>query len=171
MCSSDLQTATEHNRAYFQVDKSRDGMNWQVLSTVDAAGNSTELLNYSAMDANALEGNNYYRLTQVDIDGTSKEYGIINVSCSGTSKGYFSAYPNPSTDGIYISINDLKLTGESQIRICDLQGKEIFTQNVFVKPGENLFRLYLPNMEQGTYFIYCTNSTNTTPVIKQMHRY
>ena len=50
---------------------------------------STELIVYNYNDINAHGGDNYYRLTQVDIDGTSKTYDVINVSCSQTTSGYF----------------------------------------------------------------------------------
>ena len=164
------QTATEHNSAYFQVDKSRDGMNWQVLSTVDAAGNSTELLNYSAMDANALEGNNYYRLTQVDIDGTSKEYGIINVSCSGTSKGYFSAYPNPSTGSFQVILNDKNLIGNGVLTLRDTKGSELLNRNIEVKPGINLFSVTDLNLAPGVYYIQIVNGERATDVLKEVIR-
>ena len=164
------QTATEHNSAHFQVEKSRDGMNWQVLSTVDAAGNSTELLNYSAMDANALEGNNYYRLTQVDIDGTSKEYGIINVSCSGTSKGYFSAYPNPSTGSFQVILNDKNLIGSGVLTLRDTKGSELLNRNIEVKPGINLFSVTDLNLAPGVYYIQIVNGERATDVLKEVIR-
>ena len=83
------ETASEYNSSHFDVENSRDGITWDVVKTIEAAGNSNELLTYGYNDVNAHGGDNYYRLTQVDIDGTSKTYDVINVSCSQTTSGYF----------------------------------------------------------------------------------
>ncbi|MCX6191434.1 MAG: hypothetical protein NT109_04045 [Flavobacteriia bacterium] len=70
------QTASEHNSLSFELEKSRDGEVWNVINTQAAAGNSTQLLTYTYSDKAALEGNNYYRLSQYDIDGVDVKAGI-----------------------------------------------------------------------------------------------
>jgi hypothetical protein len=164
------QTATEHNSDYFEVEKSRDGMNWQVLTTVNAAGNSTQLLNYEATDAHAMEGNNYYRLTQVDIDGTTKTYDVINVSCSGAAKGYFSAYPNPSTGSFQVILNDKNLVGSGNLSVKDTKGAELLNRTIEVKPGINMFSVTDLNLAPGVYYIQIVNGERATEVLKEVIR-
>jgi hypothetical protein len=164
------QTATEHNSDYFEVEKSRDGMNWQLLTTVNAAGNSTQLLNYEATDANAMEGNNYYRLTQVDIDGTTKTYDVINVSCSGAAKGYFSAYPNPSTGSFQVILNDKNLVGSGILSVKDTKGSELLNRTIEVKPGINMFSVTDLNLAPGVYYIQILNGERATDVLKEVIR-
>ena len=164
------QTATEHNSDYFEVEKSRDGMNWQVLTTVNAAGNSTQLLNYEATDANAMEGNNYYRLTQVDIDGTTKTYDVINVSCLGAAKGYFSAYPNPSTGSFQVVLNDKQLIGSGNLSVKDTKGSELLNRTIEVKPGINMFSVTDLNLAPGVYYIQIVNGERATEVLKEVIR-
>jgi hypothetical protein len=164
------QTATEHNSDYFEVEKSRDGMNWQVLTTVNAAGNSTQLLNYEATDANAMEGNNYYRLTQVDIDGTTKTYDVINVSCLGAAKGYFSAYPNPSTGSFQVILNDKNLVGSGNLSVKDTKGAAILNRTIEVKPGINMFSVTDLNLAPGVYYIQIVNGERATEVLKEVIR-
>jgi hypothetical protein len=164
------QTATEHNSDYFEVEKSRDGMNWQVLTTVNAAGNSTQLLNYDAVDAHAMEGNNYYRLTQVDIDGTTKTYDVINVSCSGSAKGYFSAYPNPSTGSFQVILNDKNLVGSGILSVKDTKGSELLNRTIDVKPGINMFSVTDLNLAPGVYYIQIVNGERATEVLKEVIR-
>jgi hypothetical protein len=164
------QTATEHNSDYFEVEKSRDGMNWQVLTTVNAAGNSTQLLNYEATDAQGMEGNNYYRLTQVDIDGTTKTYDVINVSCSGTAKGYFSAYPNPSTGSFQVILNDKNLVGSGILSVKDTKGAELLNRTIEVKPGINMFSVTDLNLAPGVYYIQIVNGERATEVLKEVIR-
>jgi hypothetical protein len=164
------QTATEHNSDYFEVEKSRDGMNWQVLTTVNAAGNSTQLLNYDATDAQAMEGNNYYRLTQVDIDGTTKTYDVINVSCSGAAKGYFSAYPNPSTGSFQVILNDKNLVGSGNLSVKDTKGAELLNRTIEVKTGINMFSVTDLNLAPGVYYIQIVNGERATDVLKEVIR-
>ena len=164
------QTATEHNSDYFELEKSRDGMNWQMLTTVNAAGNSTQLLNYEATDAEAMEGNNYYRLTQVDIDGTTKTYDVINVSCSGAAKGYFSAYPNPSTGSFQVILNDKNLVGSGILSVKDTKGAELLNRTIEVKPGINMFSVTDLNLAPGVYYIQIVNGERATEVLKEVIR-
>jgi hypothetical protein len=164
------QTATEHNSSYYEVEKSRDGMEWQVMTTVTAAGNSTQLLNYETMDAHAMEGNNYYRLTQVDIDGTRKTYDAINVSCSGSTKGYFSAYPNPSTGAFQVIVSDRQMLGRSFLYIKDAQGKTLLNRSIEVKPGINMFNVSDLNLAPGVYYLQIVNGERTTEVLKEVIR-
>ncbi|NCV86672.1 MAG: T9SS C-terminal target domain-containing protein [Oxalobacteraceae bacterium] len=164
------QTASEHNSAYFEVEKSRDGMDWQVLTTVTAAGNSTQLLNYEATDAHAMEGNNYYRLTQVDIDGAEKTYNVISVNCSGTSKGYFTVYPNPSTGAFQVVLNDKKMVGSSVLMVRDTKGAELLNRSIEVKPGINLFNVGDMHLAPGVYYIQVVNGERATEVLKEVIR-
>lgn len=87
------QTASEHNSAYFEVLNSRDGESWNSIATVDAAGNSSEAINYSISD-NTDATTVYYKLNQVDKDGKSKEYGPISSNCIENTS--LSISPNPT---------------------------------------------------------------------------
>jgi hypothetical protein len=164
--SLEWKTATEHNSDYFEVVKSRDGENWSSLTTLESAGNSTQELTYNTKDGNAIDGNNYYKLIQYDIDGQLKEYGPINVICNGNTKGYFSIFPNPSTGDFQVILNDKNLLGESEVIINDTKGSQIFNKIIDVKPGINSFLIEELKNSTGLYYIYIRNSSLTTSVIK-----
>jgi hypothetical protein len=164
------QTASEHNSLSFDLEKSRDGEVWSVINTQATAGNSTQLLTYTYSDKMALEGNNYYRLSQYDIDGASKVYDVINVKCSGSSKGYFSTYPNPTTGAFQVVLNNTELLGASVLNILDTKGSSILHNAVDVKVGINLFSVEDLQLAPGIYYISITNGDNSTEVIKQSIR-
>ena len=111
------ETASEYNSSHFDVENSRDGITWDVVKTIEAEGFSTELIVYNYNDINAHGGDNYYRLTQVDIDGTSKTYDVINVSCSQTTSGYFSIFPNPSSGSFQVMLNNSDIVGQAEMNI------------------------------------------------------
>ena len=159
------KTASEHNSAYFDVEKSRDGENWQVINTVTAAGNSNSVLTYNSIDENATNGNNYYRLKQVDIDGAFKIYNVINASCLEENKGYFSSFPNPSGGAFQLVVNNKEIVGASVINILDSKGSIITQKEIEVKEGINMF-IVNENMLPGIYFISITNGDKSTEVIR-----
>jgi hypothetical protein len=159
------KTASEHNSAYFDVEKSRDGESWQVLTTVQAAGNSNETLTYNAMDINAVSDNNYYRLKQVDIDGTEKHYNVINVSCKPIEKGFFSSYPNPSGSSFQLVINDKELLGRSILNIYDSRGVVALQREIDIQEGINMYVIN-EHLAPGIYMIRITNGNYSTEVLR-----
>lgn len=78
------QTASEHNSSHYILERSTTGEfnENNVVQIIQAAGNSTELLNYVSLDKEYSQTINYYRLTQVDIDGQFEVYGPISINNS-----------------------------------------------------------------------------------------
>lgn len=70
-------TATENNSGHFELERSTDGKEWIEIGTVTAAGNSLSEQNYRFADFNYVETINYYRLKQLDLDGTESRYHDI----------------------------------------------------------------------------------------------
>jgi len=159
------QTASEFNSSHFDVEKSRDGENWQVLATIPSAGTSNELITYQTADHNAIDGNNYFRLRQVDIDGTEKLYDPINVSCSEVTTGYFSSFPNPSGTSFQVVVNNKELIGACTLNMVDATGKVIEQRTIEVKEGINLF-VVNQELNPGIYFLNITNGAKTTEVLR-----
>jgi len=159
------QTASEFNSSHFDVEKSRDGENWQVLTTMPSAGTSNELITYQSTDQNGTEGNNYFRLRQVDVDGTEKVYDPINVSCSEVTTGYFSSFPNPSGSAFQVIVNNKELIGTCTMNIVDASGKVIEIKEIDVKEGINMFVIN-QELTPGIYFLNITNGSKSTPVIR-----
>lgn len=73
---------------------------------------------------------------------------------SGNSEENFSIYPNPATDVLRININNTS-DESSEIRLADLTGKVIYSQQLQLKTGENNFSIPLRsmNIESGIYFL------------------
>lgn len=72
-------TATESNNDFFTIEKTNDGLCFELVGIEDGAGNSTTELRYSMMDDNVKQEINYYRLKQTDFDGTQKYSGYISI--------------------------------------------------------------------------------------------
>ena len=158
-------TASEHNSSHFELENSRDGVTWDVVYTKDAAGQSTELIEYTYNDVHANGGDNYYRLTQVDIDGTSKTYDVINVSCSQTTSGYFSIFPNPSSGSFQVILNNSEIIGDARMNVVDTKGNIVLSKSLDVKSGINM---YVVNevLAPGIYYVSVQNGDKVTVVLK-----
>lgn len=82
------KTATELNASHFVVERSADGINFQPLTQVDARGNSTVDVSYTAEDPTPLQGANYYRIKMVDMDATWEFSAtkLVNVTADATAR-------------------------------------------------------------------------------------
>jgi len=89
-------TASEVNSARFEVQRSADGIAWVALGSV-ATGSSTGRA-YAYLDGAAPVGLSYYRLRQVDLDGTAAYSPVRTVTLAGAAVG-LSLYPNPAYGG------------------------------------------------------------------------
>jgi hypothetical protein len=159
------QTASEFNSSHFIVEKSTDGYAWDNIGEVSAAGTSNSLLNYGYFDRNAISGLTYYRLIQVDFDGTEKAYTPIMANCSSGAPKTWMSYPNPSEEGFQVVCNYEDLVGEALLTISDASGKIVRQQTVEMKEGINVFmvnKLLMP----GIYFIQLTNTKKSTPILR-----
>jgi hypothetical protein len=160
------QTASEFNSSHFDVEKSRNGSEWQVIQTIPAAGNSNELLTYQAID-HANSEIQYYRLNQVDIDGTNKYYDPIAVDCEESDQEVIQTYPNPSQEGFSIIINNPKNTGDGELTIVDATGTLVSQRSISIQDGVNVFFIK-ENLTRGIYFIQIENDQHKTKTIKHV---
>lgn len=71
-------TSSEVNNDYFIIKKSVDGINWNKMTEVKGAGNSSNIINYKYLDYYFKNDEyNYYRLSQIDFSGEEKIFNII----------------------------------------------------------------------------------------------
>ena len=86
-------TASEKNSAYFEVQRSGDGVEFATVVTVAAQGHSSKTTSYAALDPAAPAGTLYYRLRQVDRDGTVAYSPLASVA---GGKPALALHPNPA---------------------------------------------------------------------------
>jgi hypothetical protein len=72
-------TLTEYNNDYFILERSIDGYNWFVINVKNGAGNTTDINEYSYNDFTYEAVINYYKLKQVDFDGSITKYNIVSI--------------------------------------------------------------------------------------------
>jgi hypothetical protein len=97
------ETANEVNNDYFIIEKSKDAFNWIFVDKVYGSGNSAQTLRYQLNDYMPIQDISYYRLLQVDFDGTITSKAIDVVEIKQVS--FFKIYPNPSSGIFNIQTN------------------------------------------------------------------
>jgi hypothetical protein len=158
-------TATETNNDYYTIEKSKDGIHFEPLSIVDAAGNSSSIINYKDIDTNPFEGISYYRLKQTDFNGTFTYSKIVAVNYS-LSKDGFTIFPNPTQGEINITFEDLEQK-EVLVVIRDISGKECFSKVIITQENQQLIGIDSEHkLAAGTYII--TASSNNKLYSKKL---
>ena len=153
------ETASETENDYFEIERSRDGQNWEYLTTVDGAGTSIVPLSYTTFDDKPYGGENYYRLKQVDFNGQFEYVGIDVVDVPFNNAGDLSIFPNPST-GVFTVTGDANEL--DQIAVFNAIGQQI---QVSVNLVDDQAVLDLTNHENGVYYIRTEYSVNR--IVKQ----
>jgi hypothetical protein len=115
-------TSSEINSSHFELEKSIDGITWDIFNHLQAAGYSTNVINYRAFDYNLGTVKTYYRLKLVDFDGTW-EHSDVRVIDQKTNS--FSIYPNPSNSNKINLKGWLEPMGKEEIRITDTRGVDV----------------------------------------------
>ena len=151
-------TSQEINTKDFEIEKSTDGVNWALLTTVSAAGNSSLAHNYQAVDKNPVAGINYYRLKTIDVNGKYAYSNIVNIKYASTA---ISVFPNPAKDMITISH---PASINATILITDIQGRKIQALNI--NWGSTTNKVSVNNLSKGQYILkYIDNSFTSINVI------
>jgi hypothetical protein len=119
------QTASEQNSRYFTVQRSRDGISFDSIGVVAAAGNSTALLGYNFTDPAPFPGYNDYRLMLMNLDGTQQASEIKRVWIGQPTQ--IVVYPNPATDFLTIE-NPGGLEG--MVTLYDAGGRVVLRQEL-----------------------------------------
>jgi len=142
-------TASETNCDNFIIEKSYDTKTWANIGSLAGAGNSNHLINYSFSDDNPFEGTMYYRLKQVDYDGSSNLYGPVAAGCSENSNNLeIQVYPNPTAEKVYVQA---AMEAPGSILLCDILGRTIaeYQQNNLSVP----FEVSMEGVPSGIYMI------------------
>ena len=140
-------TASEVNNDHFEVERSLDGLNFEVIGKKKGAGNSLTKIEYSFFDQNSPKGISYYRLKQIDLDGKYTYSEICTVTNKGTEGVSF--YPNPVRNDLTIDYYTDNSKPNS-ISVTDVLGKLIQVKTSFV---DSKTTIDCSDLVDGIYFV------------------
>lgn len=145
-------TATERDNDHFDVEKSIDGINFEVINQVNGMGTTLNETQYYVIDEHPAIGVNYYRLNQFDINGDSKYSEVRSVNILDEEYDQLSVFPNPS-NGMTELIFNSYMQYEAVINVSSADGRVIINTPVQLSKGGNRFNLDLSNNQHGVYIV------------------
>jgi hypothetical protein len=155
-CSNRLSWVSEKEASSksFEVEISNDGRNFNTLASINAAGNSGSPKNYTYTDINPVNGDNYYRLKMIDIDGKFVYSKVLktNINCDRRS---IKIHPNPVMVNNNLTVIIDGYSGTLKGELMDVAGKVIRTY--VLKNGTNTVQI--ADMAQATYLLRVTEES------------
>ena len=147
------ETATEVNTKWHIIERSADGIDWQEVGRVPAAGESNDFRQYAYEDKTPLP-QAYYRLNTIDFDGSAERSSIIYIDrdAPGKKLDILNTFPVPTQDVMNV-VFEATTTETLEISIYDLYGRKLQSQNVDPQIGENQVQVDMQQLPEGTYLL------------------
>jgi hypothetical protein len=162
-------TASENNNDYFEVQHSVDGNTFTALGRVAGHHTTMQALAYSFVDATpSAAATHYYRLRQVDLDGTSTFSSVQTVALApGSSAALLVVAPNPTTaNDLHVQVQYAgQAASSATLTVQDMLGQTLFTQAVTLQPGANAFAP-ATHLAPGAYWLTLRGTALSTPGVR-----
>jgi hypothetical protein len=162
------ETAAEYNSDHFKLLRSTDGINFDVIGELNAAGNSNTMRYYDFIDYDPAD-KSYYQLSLVDQNG-SAEYSDVVFLKRNSSLSDINVFPNPNTGMFDINIRAIA-NMEVSYRVMDYTGRLVQEDVMDLSSGSNTQRIDLTNDANGIYTLIIFDENNlgikTIKIVKQ----
>lgn len=150
-------TLSEINNDFFTVERSVDGRNFETILTQKGAGSSNSENSYLGIDPEPLSGISYYRLLQVDFDGTSSYSPLVMVT-NMEEESPILMYPNPAADLLQFKLPENRTSGVLQLSIYSSEGRLMHQQHL--EAGER--SIDVAKLKPGLYSVQFLEATQLT---------
>lgn len=166
-------TASELNNQGFEIEKSTDQNTWEKIGFVEGNGTTTEMKYYSYTDKSLQTGTYFYRLKQMDFDGTFDYSSVVEAEVTVPLEFALEQnYPNPFNPSTKINFS-LAVDSKVTLKIFDLLGQEVTTLvNSELTAGNQEVTFNASGLNSGVYFYRInaegTNGKNFTSVKKMI---
>jgi hypothetical protein len=146
-------TASETNNMGFSIERSDDGYSYTEITFVTGKGTTTEQTNYSYLDKGVRVGTIYYRLKQIDLDGTFEYSNIISVDVNLPSQfSLLQNHPNPFNPSTKITF-ELPADANVKLNVYNIIGQQIAEiVNSDLSRGRHEFNFNASDLSSGIYY-------------------
>lgn len=156
-------TASELDNAGFEVERSQNGQTWETLDFVKGNGTTTNYNTYNYTDNTPLNGTSYYRLKQIDTNGTFEYSNVRSVTRSVSAEMQLNAYPNPTTGTLNLNTTE----GANTITLMDSFGKTLKAWTINAE--KNNQQISIEDFPAGIYMlsVQYNDSVQTQKIVKK----
>lgn len=146
-------TVTEVNSDRFDIYHSVDLANYDLIGSIDAAGNSTQENHYDFIHETPAIGTNYYRLIQTDFDGTEHVSKYTSIRFTGDLvANLMQVFPNPvQRESNFVM--EHPISDEYTVSVFDIFNKLIFQKTIAAGTDQRMVPIDLHSEPEGTYLL------------------
>jgi len=146
---------------HFEIERSTDGETFSLISTLPKSNNSADgNVSFAFADGKPASGINYYRIKEVDVDGTYSYSNIIHLSFQNSFSG-IRLLSNPAINNMLVIENPNQQMIQA-INIIDMAGRILERKN-FQSQNTSL-QINLNNLTPGYYFIQVSTIAKTVSI-------
>ncbi|MBL4706462.1 MAG: T9SS type A sorting domain-containing protein [Flavobacteriales bacterium] len=147
----DWTVVNEVNFSHYELERSEDGVEFEYLITYQGEGVQGNEFIYTHEDYNVKSFQNYYyRLKNVDYDGTYSYSPIVTARIAGGQT--VSIYPNPGNEVLNVMLNS-DFSGRRSISVINVHGQIIEHHDTSLIEGSSTFSISSRKWAKGLYFI------------------
>jgi len=163
-------TATETNNAYFTLERSLNGTDFEAIAKIVGAGSTSNSNNYDHLDRKAPVGTSYYRLKQTDFNGQSESFKTIALNRGERSINLtIEGVETQSQSGLISLRFNYHSEKTLDVMVYDAVGKLLYAGKASAAKGENTHQMDFTAASSGMYILTITDGTEvaSTKIIKQ----
>jgi hypothetical protein len=159
-------TENESSTAYFNIERSIDGQNFETIGKAGAKGAASNAYKY--VDQNAGKQSSalvYYRLKIVDTDGGTTYSSIISFTLGNATT--FNIFPNPVKEVLKVELS-LSKGDDVQVQVTDMQGRVVYSRERFLDSGLHQIDIEVKGWPAQTYSVKVTSLKNKISALKNV---
>lgn len=152
--------ASSQSTSYYEIWRSADNITFdKLIGTVTAQHNGSDRIDYELKDNSPLPAWNYYRVKQVNNDGSASLGNIARVNMQ-QENATMTIYPNPvkSSFTLTYTANSIET---ANIRIFNSKGSLVYQSALSAQTGVNQYTLPAATLAQGIYVVQLVSSSGS----------
>ncbi|MFD1871472.1 FG-GAP-like repeat-containing protein [Hymenobacter bucti] len=156
-------TASEANSDYFEVERSFSGQAFVKIGQLAAAGTTSAAHSYQFADDATAAGTSYYRLRQVDLDGTSTYSPIVTLAASSAAVARPAkpvAYPTVFTSELNVALPGAEAQAAT-VALLTADGRPVYSRTVQLGTAPQALA-ELPTLAPGVYLLRIATAAGAT---------
>ncbi len=143
-------TVNEVNVSHFEIEQSQNATDFEQVGQLDAKNQNLNDYTFILPEAKSA----YYRLRQVDTDGSSRYSAVVFVEGAGGED--LRIFPNPVQDRVRVDASEfIQNQPEMLVEVWDIQGKIMWTGQGNLAKMEAGLNQYILQLSEGIYFLKC----------------
>lgn len=165
-------TIEETGNAFFSVERSTNGLDFESIALLDGAGNSQAIRDYEYVDNSPLNGQSYYRLRQTDFNGESTTTGAVRVYVEKEpTTSIVSLYPNPANEGDDLHVSySIEKDQVMQFNLISASGYMLHSEERLVVASEDVVTLSTKGLKSGLHILRVVDEDQNVISLKVLIR-